>query len=199
MTDPTYAASAHDIVAVYRDHAVARRVAQQVEALGVAPGSIRMDDAATRVESLKAEMREEADNTIVGPGNVGPFTTGMTKGVVKHVGGWAVALTLLCLPLGLVEWWDVALGTRLAIAAIVGAVTGATIGFVAGGGFGAEGPNRRLAAERGVTLAVSVVDSLAPRVVSAMRDADPIRLDLGSLEGNPVDTIMTEEDTARRS
>lgn len=191
----------HDVVGVFANSTVAQAVARRVVDLGVSPSSVRVDDAGARVESIRAEMREEADNTIVGPGSVGPFTREMTRGIAAYVVLGVVAGAILALPLGLISIGSLGLGVRLAIAAALGAVTGATIGFELGGGLGAKGPAEPLAAERGVAVSVGVEDSLAATVVRIMREAQPIRLDLGTIEGNPVDTITTEADSAaaRRS
>ena len=193
--------SVHDIVGVFDDEATARRVATRIGDLGVPVSAIRVDDPGARVASLKGEMREEADNTIVGAGNVGPFTKGMTKGILTHVAMWTVGFAVLGCLLALFDWpaSNLEFGSRLIIAAIVGAVTGATIGFVWGGGWGAanEPSHGELAAERGVVVAVSAPATHATRVVEAMKAADPIRLDLGSPEGSPIDTVTTEEEAHR--
>jgi hypothetical protein len=48
-------------------------------------------------------------------------------------------------------------------------------------------------------VSVSVVDSLAADVVRIMREAQPLRLDVGTVEGNPVETLDTDESTASPS
>lgn len=183
----------HEILGVFSDQASADGVVRRLVSAGVTPGDVRVDDAGSRVASIKAEMREQADNTIVGPGNFGPFTEEMTKGLVVWVTVGALLGGLLLLPLGFLEILSLPLVTRMVIAALVGVATGATIGFVAGGGLAAEGGYDPLAAEVGVTVAVDVPASLATDVVRIMRAADPVRLDLGSLDGSPVDTLMTQE------
>jgi hypothetical protein len=183
----------HEILGVYPDQATADAVVGRLRE--VAPAGdvqVRVGGAAASVASMKAEMREEADNTIVGPGNFGPFTEEMTKGVVVWVTVGALLGGLLVLPLGFVEILDLSLATRLVIAALVGVATGATAGFVAGGGLAAGGGHDQLAAERGVAVAVDVPASIASEVVGMMRAAQPLRLDLGSLEGAPVDTFQSE-------
>lgn len=197
MADHLNPSTVNELVGVYGDAATAEGVGRRLRELGVASSAVRVDDVGGRVESLKAEMREEVDNTIVGPGNIGPFTKEMQKGVARQTIVWMVALAILGCLLALFDWpgSDLDFGQRLVIAAIVGAVTGATIGFVWGGGRGAmrEPSAHDLAAERGVTVAVAAPGHLAAEAVSIMRAAQPIRLDVGSLEGSPVDTIETDE------
>lgn len=187
----------HDVVGVFADATMADAVAKRVTGMGVPAADVRVGDPGAVVESLKAEMREEVDKLLRGPGNVGPFTKEMSKGIVRFTSLGLVAGAVLALPLGLIEWWSLSLVSRLVIAACVGAVTGATIGFEIGGGFGAKGPAEPLAAERGVPVSVTVRDDLAASVVRVMREANPIRLDLGTLEGNPVATLETEDDRSR--
>lgn len=189
----------HDIVGVFADPTLALAVAQRVTALGVPSSAVEVADATARVESMKAEMRDETDNTFAGAGGVGPFTREMSKALVPSVLIGLCAGAILALPLGLIEWWSLELVKRLVIAACVGAATGATIGFELGGGFGARGGRDAMAAERGVPVSVRVADSLAADVVRIMREAQPLRLDVGSVEGNPVATLDADESTASPS
>lgn len=191
----------NDLIAVYADPEIARGVARRITDMGVHPEAVRLGGVEARVTALKAEMREEVDNTFVGPGNMGPFTKEMTKGIVHQIGLWTIALAILGGLLALFDWpaSNLEFGARLIIAVIVGAVTGATIGFVWGGSKGAleEPSGHNLAAERGVTLAVTVDAARAADVTRILQEAQPIRLDIGTPEGAPVDTISTEEDANR--
>ena len=56
-----------------------------------------------------------------------------------------------------------------------------------------EPSGHNLAAERGISVAVTAPAAKAADVVRIMRDGQPIRLDLGSLEGDPIATIETDE------
>jgi hypothetical protein len=195
MSEPT---AVHDIVAVLSDPEMARGVARRIESLGIPPWSIRMNDAAANVEAMKAEMREEADNTIVGPGSIGPFTREMSRGIVRQVAVWTLALAVLAAPVGLIGFIDLPVVTRVVIAAAVGAVAGSVIGFMLGGGLGAKDGYDPLATERGITLSITTPDTLAAEVVRIVCDAQPLRLDLGSLEGSPLETVINDVDRARR-
>ncbi|MBW3651224.1 MAG: hypothetical protein KY458_11720 [Actinobacteria bacterium] len=187
------------VLGVFRDAHSARAAADA--AAGVTRRPARTDGAGDEVASLKAEMREELDQSVAGAGNVGPFTKEMTKGIaVGTIIGVIVGMALT-LPAALIPLVSsVGVGLRLLIAAIVGGAAGATMGFVAGGGFGAKGPAQPLAAERGTTVAVDVSSAdEAAKVAEAMRGHDPIRIDLTTAEGEPVTVVTTEEEELRRS
>lgn len=183
------------VVAVFADPAAAKSAADAVRGAGVDQTRIRVGDQSAEVAALRGEMREEMEHTMVGPGNVGPFTKEMSKGVVGGVVIGTVIGVVVCLPLALIEFADVSLPGRLLIAAIVGAFAGATLGFVMGGGLGAKGPGEPLAAERGVTVAVEASDpEEAARVADVLKEREPIRLDAMLADGQPADTVTTEED-----
>ena len=182
------------LVSVFATEEQARAAARDVEGTGA---RTEIGSSSGAVASLQAEMQQEMDDTIAGPGNVGPFTKEMSKGVALGVTGWAVICAGLALPLALVPFGDVPFATRLAVAAALGAVTGATIGFVFGGGKGAEGPHETLAAERGVTLVIEADEDTLDRVASTLAGRHPIRLDRFGVDGSP-DTVRTEEDDARK-
>jgi hypothetical protein len=187
----------HEVVGIFHDGPSAARAADAVKA-ALAPGhEPRVADERDEVLGLKAEMREELDHTIAGPGNVGPFTKEMQAGVVVGVPACTLIGALVCLPLGFIPLLSIGLVPRLVIAAIVGAVAGATVGFMLGG-FTAKGPGTPLAAERGVTVAIDVrTPEEIERVQEAMRAHDPIRVDLIA-DGQPVTAMTTEEQELRR-
>ena len=191
------ATDSHEVVGVFRTSEAAEAAADaaaRVASSGVAP---RIGQPGDEVASLKAEMREEMQHTTVGAGNVGPFTKEMTKGVSVGTVIGAAAGAVLALPLGLIEWEPIGLVLRLLIAAAVGAATGATVGFMAGG-FTAKGPGIPLAAERGTTVVVEVATpEEIERVTDAMRQHDPIRIDLTTSGGDAVSTLSTEEEELR--
>jgi hypothetical protein len=188
--------SEHEIIGVFRDAETASSVARHVISLGIPAADVRVGDRAAEVMALRAEMREEADNAIVGVGSVA-FTKEMTKGIVAMTVLGAIIGGLVFLPLGLWHFAALSTAARLAIAAAVGVFTGSVAGFVIGGGFGAKSPDDALAAERGIPVAIRVRDDMAAAVVRVMRDGNPIRLDLGSIEGNAIETITTEEHLSR--
>lgn len=184
-----------EFVAVFRDERAAAAAADAVRRVGVDPASIRVGEERDDVVGLRGEMREEIEHTIAGPGNVGPFTKEMAKGTLAGVALASVAGALLALPLGLIPLGGLALGARLAIAAVVGAAAGATLGFVLGGGLSAKGPGDELAVERGVAVGVRLGErGQADEVAAALKEQRPIRLDVVSSDGQPIQTVTTEEE-----
>lgn len=185
--------AATKLVSVFATEEEARAAARAVEDAGA---RTEIGSSVGEVASLEAEMQQEMDDTIAGPGNVGPFTKEMSKGIALGVTGWALVCTVLALPLAFVPFGEVPFSARLVVAAALGAVTGATIGFVFGGGKGAEGPRETLAAERGVTLVVEADEATLERVASTLAARRPIRLDRFGADGAPT-TLTTEEDDDR--
>lgn len=185
--------ASHEIIGVFRDEAAARAAAgAAARAVGRAAAP-QVGGSGDDVASLKAEMREEMQHTFVGPGNVGPFTKEMSKGITVGTIVCTIAGAILALPLAFIPLGDIGIGARLAIAAAIGAVAGATVGFMAGG-FAAKGPGQPLAAERGTTVSIDVrTPEEIERVTEAMRAHDPI-IDLTTAAGDAVSTITTEEE-----
>ena len=185
------------LIGVFRDDEAARAAADAAAQAGIDRSRIRLGQKADEVAALRGEMSEELGNTVAGPGNVGPFTKEMTKGIrvaapLATLAGAVLALPLAFLPL---PYGDLNLVARLVIAAAVGAAAGGTLGLILGGGLAAKGPGEQLASERGVTLAISSEDPAElDRVAQALRQRDPIRLDVIGSDGQPAGTVTTEED-----
>jgi len=186
-----------DVLAVVRDERTAADVAREAARITGSVGGIQVGIGQDQVASLRAEMREEVANTIVGPGNIGPFTKEMSKRMAWLVPVCAAVGAVVVLPLGLLPWPG-PLWVRLVIAAVVGAFAGATLGFVLGGGLGPRPPEELLAAERGVTVRIRVGSERdAERVVAAVARHDPIRIDLVTSRGEPEGALTTEEELDR--
>ncbi|HEX2039810.1 MAG TPA: hypothetical protein VHF47_08780 [Acidimicrobiales bacterium] len=182
-----------EVMAVFPDEAQARRAAEAVERSGVAT-DVRIGAPADEQQALRNEMQEEMEHTVAGPGNVGPFTREMAKGAGVGTPAATVFGAIAALPFGLLEFGPT-MWQRFLVAAVVGAVAGATVGFVAGGGLSVVGPAAApLTAERGVTLAVRVpAGEATERVARVLADAGPLRLDVTDLDGRVVDTVRTED------
>lgn len=178
------------LVAVYPSSERARAAARAAIAVeGVAPPEIRVGDRMDRLAAVEGEMHEEMAHTLAGPGNVGPFTKEMTKGMLLGVVVGGAIGTLFALPFAAIGFggWDVWL--RLLVVAIAGALVGMTAGWVIGGAFAAKRPEEPLAAEEGTTVtAPARVD-----VEKALRAAGPVRIDLVDAEGHPLRTLPTDE------
>lgn len=190
----------NELVAVFRDEQQAKDAAREVEEVLGRTAQPRIGDREGELLSLKSEMREELDHTMAGPGNIGPFTKEMTKGIVVGVVLGVVVGFVVSVPLGFLPFPDVGLGARLLIAGLVGAFAGSTIGFVDGGGLAAKGPAEPLAAERGTPVVVDVrTPDEVRRATEAFRHHSPIRVDLTTADGRPITTMTNEEEELRRS
>jgi hypothetical protein len=175
------------LVGVYEDADAARAAAQVARRAGADPDDIRIGERLDRVVSLEGEMREEMDRTVAGPGNVGPFTKEMWRGMHIAIPIGAVVGLLLALPIAAIPF-DFPVWARLLVCGVVGLSVGATVGWVVGGGFGAKRGEEPLAAEHGITLSVTATDHLRELLARTR----PVRLDLVTERGEPVQTVTTE-------
>ena len=183
------------VVAVFDDAESARAAADAVRQAGIDDRRISVNGRDAEVDALRGEMREQMEHTIVGPGNVGPFTKEQTKGMVVGIPLATLIGAVLALPLALIRFADVPLVSRAIVAALVGAAAGATLGFVLGGGLRSKGPSRQMAAERGVVVSVDLRDGAeAARVAEVFEQRRPLRVDSVLPEGQPADTVTTEEE-----
>lgn len=182
------------IVATLPSAETAERVARQLREAGFEP---RVGSTEDRQASLRGEMADEVATATMGPGSVGPFTKAMSRGALKGVliggaVGAAAGLLVLLLPstFGLSR-----LGLAIA-GAVSGAMAGATAGFVWGGFRSrAEGEGEQLAAERGVTIGVTIGpgDPPAERAHRILGEHSPERLDESDERGKPVDSRGGED------
>src|SRR5262245_18960476 len=142
MTDPQ-----PRLVAVYDTIGDARPAAEVARRAGAAADTIRIAASLDRVVALAGEMREEMDHTLAGPGNVGPFTQEMQRGMTVGAITGAVIGFVIALPFAAIPFGDWSVLIRLLVVAIVGLALGGTVGWIVGGGFGADRPEEPLAAE----------------------------------------------------
>jgi hypothetical protein len=180
-----------DVVGVFETEAEARRAAEAAKRAGVDPSVIRIGDRRDRVRELEGEMLDEMEHTVMGPGNVGPFTREMTRAMVPLTIVVGVVGALVALPFAAIEFGDLPLWGRLIIVAVCGGATGSLVGFQLGGMYGARRPEEPLAVERGVTLAIDDAPESAVDVLKAMH---PIQLDAFDKEGKPLGAILAEDD-----
>jgi hypothetical protein len=180
-----------NVIGVFPTRDDAWAAAEAAQRAGARPAAIRVASRDDNVRELQAEMLEEQEQSIMGPGNVGPFTREMQRAmlpltIIGLVSGAVIALPLAAIEFGGFTWWG-----RLALVAVVGGVVGAGVGFLFGGMYGARRPEEPLATERGVTVAI---DDAPPSAVDALRARRPLRLDAFERHGRPLRTITTEED-----
>jgi uncharacterized membrane protein len=138
-------------------------------------------------------MFDEVEQSVMGPGNVGPFTKEMSKAMVPATIIGAIVGAVIALPFAAIGFFDLDLWARLLILVVVGAAVGATFGFQLGGMYGAKRPEEPLGAERGVTIAI---DDAPPPAIDALQAMHPIRLDLVEEHGRPTGTVTTDEQDA---
>ena len=180
------------IVAAFEDDDAAERAAEAVKQAGIDGARVRVGTERDERAELQAEMREELENSVMGPGNFGPFTKEMQKGMVIGMGiaipaGIVLGLIVAALPI-----WGTAprvdLAMRLLIGAAIGAAAGTTMGFVLGGGWKpAFTDESEPVSEHGKTVAVTIVDlAEAERAAETLRRHGAARVDHVGPDGQPI-------------
>lgn len=178
------------LVAVFEDSVQAERAAAELRRVAADPATVRVGSQADEVRSLRGEMREEVGNA-VGAGPIPSFTPEMAKGIAPFVAVATLLGALLATPVAGIQMGGLTFPVRLLIVGTVGALAGATFGFVAGGRRGARSSSGRLAAEVGTVVAVPAPEAEFEALERALRQHQPLRLDV--LDGEqPVATITTE-------
>ncbi|HEX3424838.1 MAG TPA: hypothetical protein VHT30_01810 [Acidimicrobiales bacterium] len=172
----------HRVVGSFPTRGAAEEAVEAAVHAGGDRASVAFDNADDERHSLLAEQQQEMDSSSAGP------LTGAIPGPARKAlyvvlplataVGIVIGLLLALIPIG--HW---TLAGRLLVYGLVGAACGSTIGFIVGGGFGALGPGRPTAGDRGVLVGVSAPADVAPAVASAMAKHDPIRVDLLSSAG----------------
>jgi hypothetical protein len=178
------------LVAVYRDRQTAEAVAHELGNVpDVSSEAVRVSDAADRLLSVRAEMDAEVAESWASPGVGALVTAEMMRGALLLallIGAMGV---LVGLPIGYFLFvGDASVWEKLGLGALVGGLFGATVGGLLGGGFAMQSPEEKLAAERGVLVALDDAPSAAEEV---MARHFPIRLDKFE-DGERVDTPVTE-------
>jgi hypothetical protein len=180
--------------ATYRSRAEARRAAEDVRKRGYEPS---LDSPEDERAVLRAEMRDEVESAVVGPGNVGPFTKSMTRGIVAGVPVAAVIGAVLGGLIGLIPWgFGLSTVLRVVLGIGIGGFAGATVGFMLGGfvksRMDREGEGR-LDAEAGsiVSVRTSTPDE-AQRVREFLETGNPLRID-ETAHGVPVGPSSEEK------
>ncbi len=177
------------VEATFEDEAQAREAADRAAGEVGSDASVTIDEPQDRRAALRAEMRDEVESSVVGPGPIGPFTKSMTKGIVVAVPAGAAIGAVIGLLLGLIPWrLGLSLGLRLVLGAAIGLAAGATVGFVIGG-FVKSRVDRegdQLDSERGVTVGVHTKRSTtADRAEAVMDDEGAQRVERMGRGGRP--------------
>ena len=180
-----------ELVGVFADRAQAESVADRLRAAGVPDEQISIDEGADREASLRGEMREELERSLVSPQAGVVLTKRAVKGILATSPVTIVVGVLIALPFAFMSWGSLPLVGRIVAAVLVGAAAGATVGFVVGGGEAEKGAPSAMAAEQGVTLRVA---DARPEVKRALTEADPIRVDVVDPDGAPLGPLTSKQD-----
>jgi hypothetical protein len=189
----------HNVEAIFSSEEAARAAARTLEREfeGVVTRDSEMDQRA----ALRAEMRDEVEATVVGPGNIGPFTKGMTRGIALWVPVCTVAGAVLGVVLALLPWASgMSMVWRIVAGLLIGAAAGATAGFVIGGGFRPrqEEEGAEFASERGWVVGLHTDDlETAERAERRLREQGADRVDRADASGYPVAIRSRERDSTR--
>jgi hypothetical protein len=176
------------LIAVYETLEQAYAAARRAEAAG-APQAF-VDRPGDRIDSLRAEMRDELEHGLIAPTAVLVLPKESAKGVGALAPIGMVVGALLALPLAWVDW-GVPFRTGLVIVLACGAAMGATVAFLIGAGTALKGRFEANAADRGVTVRVPVD---TPEIEHALDHGGVLRLDRVDSGGNPDEALATEED-----
>jgi hypothetical protein len=177
------------LVGVFRDAAHAQDAVERVQSVG--HHAVRVGDPDDHVAALRGEMHEELTRSFFAP-HAGLLLTkesGRAMGVSIAV--FSALFAVAALPLATFEMADLGVGPRVGLVLIVGALAGATVGFVVGNALGARGPATSNAADAGVVVSVDDPTEAAER---AMVESGPTRLDVIDEAGLPIETVTTEDD-----
>ncbi len=176
------------LLAVYPDRATAQAVLDEVQRLPGEDG--RVGDAQDYVDSLRGEMHQEISDSYFAPQAALIVTKEATKSLTIVLPIATLIGAIIGLPFAAIGFGGLGVAARLAICALIGAVGGATCGFIIGAGLGVKGPEEQAAAQRGVTVRAWPDH---PRVREVMSKRHPLRLDVVDDAGRPLETIRTEE------
>lgn len=147
----------HNLEVAFPDEVSARDAIATIES--AEPDIDITTTEADRIAVLRGEMRDEIDSTVMGPGPVGPFTKGQSRGIVKWAPIGAATGALIMVAIAALVW-PTALG--FIWLGIIGAAAGATLGFTAGGAFNPKyHDDAGLANEAGTTIGLHSDDEKA--------------------------------------
>jgi hypothetical protein len=189
VNDPTFIPeSDRQLLAIYDDAHTAARARTAVLDAGVPPDAVHLDEKVDVISGLRAEMAEEITRGGIQPQAGALYPKESVRGFAM-VGGIGIAIGIaLAFPLAAIDWGS-SYGVRLLVFVVVFSAFGATIGMVAGASLAAPRPGAEAAAIRGTTLRVEQDDARLRDLLVGFR---PIRLDELSMDGGPVDTVVTE-------
>jgi hypothetical protein len=177
------------LVGVFRDAAHAQDAVDRVQTVG--HQAVQIGDPDDHVSALRGEMHEELTRSFFAPHAGLLLTKESGRAMAVSIAAFSALFAVAAMPLAAFEMADLGVGARVGLVLIVGALAGATVGFVVGNALGARGPAASNAADRGVVVSVDDPTEAAER---AMVESAPIRLDLVDQAGLPIETVTTEDE-----
>lgn len=181
------------LLAVYEDQTTALGAMQALDALPDA-GEVLVGDEARPVDSLIAEMQQEADDAFISPQVAVVYPKESLRSSTIIGPPLIGLLALLFLPLGFVPIGDVDLWIRLVGAAIAGAACGGAILLVVGPAMGVKRAMEPAAAQRGIAVRL---DGWSPDAEEALIRPGLIRLDVVDREGRENGWPVASQDTSK--
>jgi hypothetical protein len=173
----------HNLEVTFENEALARQAVDSLKKADLG-AVITVDAEEDQRAALRAEMRDELNASVMGPGPAGGLTKAQNKGVIKWVLILAPAGALLLFLVGLLAWPS---PTGLIATAAIGATGGATLGFVIGGFLGPrEHDEGRPEAESGKVVGIhsgNVKD--IEKAMRVLREFDGLRIDRVDGAGRP--------------
>jgi hypothetical protein len=182
-----------DVIGVFPSEQRARAAADVARRAGADPSEIRIGDRGDEIRELHGQMRDEMEHTVMGPGNVGPFTKEMSAAMVPLTILFGIIGVVVALPFAAIHFGGFPVWGRMLIVGVCGGAVGAVVGFQLGGMYGARRPEEPLAVERGVTVAI---DDAPQSAIDALRAMHPIQLDTFDEHGRPLAEIVREDTVA---
>lgn len=138
---------------------LAERVADEIRRTAGDAAEVRLGDAADRRQALVETQQRDTDQVLQGPPvTVAPMAGSQARGAIVGALTFGAAGLVIGLLVGLIPMFDLPLGARLGLWALVGAMAGAAAGFVFGGGREPELEGALRDTSTDVTVAVESAD-----------------------------------------
>lgn len=190
MPDPDFARqdslTEHNLEITLEDDEQAQAAVESLKDAGL-DARVTLDAEEDKRASLRGDMRDELEATVMGPGSVGPQTKAQTKGIVKWVSICGVTGAIALFLVGLVAWPST---TGLLSSGAIGLTGGAVFGFVIGGFLGPRKHNEGYTeAESRPVVGVHAHDPAAlDEAEKLLQGVDVARSDRVNANGRPVDS-----------
>ena len=188
MPDPDFpqadSLKEHNLEVTFENEVLAREAVDSLKKADLG-AVVTVDAEEDQRSALRAEMRDELDASVMGPGPAGGLTKAQNKGVVKWVLIFAPAGALLLFLVGLLVWPS---RTGLIATAAIGATAGATLGLVIGGFLGPrEHDEGRPEAETGMVIGIHTGNaSDIEKAMHVLREFAVVRIDRVDGSGRPL-------------